>query len=449
MSSTNPKDILEKNDIRLFSPEELNTIFTNLKQSIQTGAQRPKDAPVITDNPDGGLGAIPSGVEPITQEQINQVPNESIALTAACGGTNWIFTIARKNEDGSVDLADPVIKPIPETHRKHTFDSLMDVIGQHLAGVAKKYHVQDTHHLPIAVSFGFPQVNLRLENGDIDARITCGELPKKWYITDCSISVDPENQPSLTALLRAKLTKYGVQAPGRIVMVNDTVAVALDVQYDASEHKELPVGFVFGTGTNAAMYGDEEKGILNLEAGHSAPIEADDIYKIMEQRGYTNTEHAVMEHWTGGAHVPYRMAAALELLKEDFGDRWQEWAEEIIGNQHQALISDIAQGDFQYVYTLNPTPEEAGILQELAKWALAQAGQSIGIMLAATASAAGYTEGTAYVPYEGSLMKKGYMVEAYAVETLDTLIPGQDLHPYTASGMIGVAKLALVKSYNR
>ncbi|MEK7540074.1 MAG: hypothetical protein AAB558_02395 [Patescibacteria group bacterium] len=47
-------------------------------------------------------------------------------------------------------------------------------------------------------------------------------------------------------------------------------------------------------------------------------------------------------------------------------------------------------------------------------------------------------------PFEGSVLGKGFEVKRQTLEVVKLLLPGLDLKPYEASGMVGVAKLAMV-----
>ncbi len=421
---------------RWFSHQEIRDIANRLSTAIQIGIDRQG----IPTRADGGVLAIPSHVTAISQSQIAQLPEDAVAITAACGGTNWIFTLARKQADGTVILEEASSDEMPEGERTHTFDSLMDLIAGNVARVAKQYGVEAHPHLAIGISFGFPQTNLKQENGDIDCRITMSHLPKKWIVTDCDDSVPAEQQPSLSDLLRTKLTALGITSPGAITIINDTVAVSLDVQHV----DDLPVGFVFGTGTNAALFVDSTKGILNLESGHM-PMEPDAVWEEMKRRGYITEERPVMEHWMGGGNLPYRIAAALYLV-EDMVPNAARFAEMFINTENQALISHLASSDFSDLQFAGVTPEEEDVLRSVCRRVLTQAGQVIGIMSAVVAEHAGYKQGSAHFPFEGSLMKKGYNVQRTALDTAELLIPGHQLQPYVATGMIGVAKLAMVQT---
>jgi hypothetical protein len=430
------KERFDAMGFRWFSHQEILDRANRLSTAIQIGVER-QGTPV---NTDGGVLAIPSHVTAISQDQIAALPEDAVAITATCGGTNWIFTLARKHADGTVILEEALSDEMPESNRTHTFETLMELIADNVARVAKQYNVTAVKNLPIGISFGFPQTNIKGDNGDVDSRITTPNLPKKWVVTDCDPSLPAEQQPSLADVLRAELIERGVQFPGAITIINDTVAVSLDVHHS----NDLAVGFVFGTGTNAALYVSEAKGILNLEAGHT-PMPVDEVWNEMQRRGYV-TENPSFEHWMGGGYLPYRIAAALYLLEDEIPQA-ARFAEMFINTENQALISHLAEGNFTDLQFAGLSEEEEDLLRSVSRRVLTQAGQVIGIMTAVVAERAGYKQGVAYFPYEGSLMKKGYNVQRTALDTAELLIPGHQLQPYIATGMVGVAKLAMVQTY--
>jgi hypothetical protein len=165
----------------------------------------------------------------------------------------------------------------------------------------------------------------------------------------------------------------------------------------------------------------------------------------MQRRGYV-TENPSFEHWMGGGYLPYRIAAALYLLEDEIPQA-ARFAEMFINTENQALISHLAEGNFTDLQFAGLSEEEEDLLRSVSRRVLTQAGQVIGIMTAVVAERAGYKQGVAYFPYEGSLMKKGYNVQRTALDTAELLIPGHQLQPYIATGMVGVAKLAMVQTY--
>lgn len=429
--------------VKKYTSEELHIFFSALVEKIRVGIER-AGAPTTTD---GGLMALPTSIEPISWTQVDEVPNGTPVITAACGGTNWVFAVATKHKDGHMELSEPVVRPIPEHQRQHTFQSLVDLIADEILVVGQEYDLLSTADLPIAISFGFPQHNVRTEEGDIDARLTTKLLPKFWQVTDLDESLAVEDQQSLTSLLRAALITRGFSSIGSIVFVNDTVAVALDVQHD--DGTDLPVGFVFGTGTNAAMWGGTKKGIVNLEIGHADILSEDTTLHMMREHDLVPNTNTIMEYWMGGGYLPGRLAAAVLCMENQLLDDAQI-AQSLLDSSNQAIISDLAAEDAHpQQLQLHVAPKDFLLLQEAARRVLAQAAQLIGIHIASVCSAVGYDSGLAHIPYEGSLLAKGYSVEKIALETVQQLLVGSNIQPYKASGILGIAKLALLKTQAR
>ncbi|OGY85813.1 MAG: hypothetical protein A2233_04445 [Candidatus Kerfeldbacteria bacterium RIFOXYA2_FULL_38_24] len=432
--------------IRAFTARELHQLMDDLSKAIEIGIKRegPKNAS------DHGLLAFPTGIKPISQDSLTAVPDGQKVITCACGGTNWVFTVATKQKDGNVKLGEESIRPILEQERVHTLASLIDIIATEIYKVAKIYDLLEVANLPIAVSFGFPQTTMVLKNGDIDARLNRKNLVKFWQITDIDETLAPEDQPSITEALRAALIKKGLKSVGAVVIVNDTVAVAFDVQHVAVQNKggDLPVGFVFGTGTNATMYSGDDKGFVNLEAGHAHIMPDNLVYQTMEKLQLIPECGREVEFWLGGGFLPARLAAMVHIFSDFFTDA-QQVSSVLTAGINQALISDIAQNISPKDIHLRVGPYEYRVLVEAAQRVLVQAGQLCAVMIASVASATGYQKGKAFVPYEGSLLGKGYQVAETTEKTLKILLPESDITPYHAFGLSGVAKLAMWRSLEK
>jgi hexokinase len=434
---------LDSLGVRPFTEVEMTAMYDALSQAIAIGITRTGEPTTA----DGGLLALPTGIEPISLDQVQQVPDGTPVITAACGGTNWMFAVATKQADGKMTLSEPVVRPIPEDERQHTFQSLIDLMADEILTVGREYHLLETSQLPIAISFGFPQHNVRTDDGDIDARLTSKQLPKFWQITDLDETLPVDQQVSLSGLLRESLLARGFVSIGSIVFVNDTVAVALDVQH--GDGADLPVGFVFGTGTNGAMFANTEKGIVNLEIGHAGVVPRDAVLDMMEQHQWVPNTHGIMEYWMGGGYLPGRCAATILGLRDQFIDA-DQLASSIVNSTNQAIVSDLADTTSSpQQLQLHVAPQEFAMIQTIAQRVLHQAGQLIGLHIAAVCQAVNYTTGSTHVPYEGSLLAKGYRVATITDATVKHLLPGSDITPYRASGILGIAKLALLKTQAR
>jgi hexokinase len=268
-----------------------------------------------------------------------------------------------------------------------------------------------------------------------------------WRITNCDESVPVESQPSLAELLRSELRDRGIVTNGRIVFANDTAAVVLDAE-SAPHIPTLPVGFVFGTGVNAAVYSNTERGIINLETGRGTFVPPDNVTEIMEQRGWVPKNSAELEHWIGGAYLPKRVAGYVLANADELTDA-EQVARKILTSDQQTLLSDIASGESPKNFGLHIGPSEYPTIRACVRTVMQQAGQLIGIHVAAVSSAIGYQHGKVIVPYEGSLYAKGHGIQQHAMQTVRMLLPDADMQLQHVSGMRGVAKLSLVLTHQR
>ncbi len=434
---------LDEIGLRPFTADEVRELADRLSKSISIGLKRPGEPT----NTDGGVLAAPTGVQHIKLAEVQKVPDHTRGITAACGGTNWIFAETQKEPNGQVTIGRSFVRKIPENERQHTYDSFTEIIADGIARVAKQCELLNEPTLPVSISLGFPQINTETADGDIDALIPRRKLPKFWEITDFTEAVPALQQPSLARLIKAKLKAKGVSGVGQLVMVNDTVAVALDVQHGGDEGEDAPVGFVFGTGTNGALFAGKKKGMVNLEIGHAEIMDQEPVLEVMQKRGWAPDTRPIMEYWMGGAFIPARVMAGVELLSEFVSDS-KAINKQITGSQNQALISDMAKGRQSPLVGLSLLADDYMVAQLCAKRALHQAAQLIGVHLATVCQAVKYTEGIAFIPYEGSVLGKGHHVKRKALETAKLLLPQLELKPYEASGMVGVAKLALVRLFS-
>lgn len=434
---------LDKVGLRLFTDDEIKAISERLKKTISIGLKR-KGKPVTTD---GGVLAAPSGIGLITARDMAKIPDHKRGITAACGGTNWIFAETQKEPNGEVVIGRSFVRFMPESERKHTYQSFIDIIASGIYKIAEECSLQHEKNLAISISLGFPQINSQAKNGDVDARFDRKKLPKFWEIIDYNEKIIPERQPSLAKLLRENLKSRGIKGVGRIAILNDTVAVAMDVRSENIMHS-LPAGFVFGTGTNGAMYGGAKKGMVNLEMGWAEVMEADEILRRMQRKGWAQHNGAVMEYWMGGTYIAKRMMAGIELL-DKFVSSSKEINKQILNSENKALISDMARGRESPLVGLSLPADDYLLAKICAKRALHQAAQVIGTQLAVVAEMSGCTRGTYSVPFEGSVLGKGYGVKKKALEVAKYLLPNLTLEPYEASGMVGVGKLAMARTFSK
>lgn len=422
-----------------FTEEELRGLSLRLSRSISIGLAR-TGAPTTTD---GGALAAPTGMQPITLEQVQQVPDGVRGITAACGGTNWVFAETRKEPSGQVTMGRSATRKFLENERQYTYDSFTEIIAEGIAGLAKECGLMNESTLPVSISLGFPQINTDTAEGDVDALLPRRKLPKFWVITDYDESVPALKQPSLAQLIKVKFTAKGISGVDQIVILNDTVAVALDVQHGGKDGADAPVGFVFGTGTNAALFAGQKKGLVNLEIGHTEVMEQDKVLEVMQRHGWVPENRSYMEYWMGGAFLSARVMAAVELVGELVSDA-AAINQQIAGSDNQSLVSELAQGGSA---GLSLADHDLKILQACSQRVLHQAAQLIGVHLVTVCQAAKAVTGAVSIPYEGSVLGKGFEVRQQALEVVKLLLPKMELKPYEASGMVGVAKLAMVRLF--
>jgi hexokinase len=217
----------------------------------------------------------------------------------------------------------------------------------------------------------------------------------------------------------------------------------------ASSDVILPVGFVFGTGSNAAMRD------VNTQASSVNLFEKDKVYQEMVDQGFVPAKPQ-MKLWMGGERIAYRVAAGMHLLAKEGlvrEDTANAVAKMIKENGKGLIVSNIMNGELSYDALIQAgipiTFSEYNLLKRSSEASLTQAGQAIGVMLATTIEAAGHTSGTAKVPVEGSVFWKAHGVREIAQETVKLLLPEVEVVPYEASGLQGIGKLALTYSHEK
>ncbi|GIW62144.1 MAG: hypothetical protein KatS3mg089_0996 [Patescibacteria group bacterium] len=436
----NETDALTEIGLREFSPQELTDAYKKLTRQIQIGITR-QGEPTTSD---GGVPAIPSCVEPITREQISSVPKGKRVLAGAYGGTSWLTAIAEKKEGVDVDLEVINNGSIPKTQRAHTLDEFVGLIADHMAHGIGDRDVSDI--TAVGGSVGFAYRSSKTERG-FDGQIY--EQPSNWRITDLDTSLSPEDQPYLGEKLLTALSYRGFPQVTEVYFQNDTNAVVHDVSSSQSD-VVIPVGFVFGTGSNAAI------GRFNLQESNTVVFKKDAILEKMAERGYVGSDKPLTKIWVGGDRIRFRIAAAMLLLGEKGilnRTHAEDLAEMLRDGENGTFVSDIASCNLDYLKLREKIPslslEEYGILLRSCRGGMRQAGQVIGVMIGSAVTAAGYEGGTVHLPVEGSVFWKGYNVQPTVEQTLDRLLPGNDLHFYPASGVRGISKLSLVYSHLR
>lgn len=350
----------------------------------------------------------------------------------------------KKKEGVDVELEVINNGSIPKSERAHRLDDFVGLIAEHITKGIDDRDVSDIK--AVGLSVGFAYRSSRTERG-FDGQIY--EQPSNWRITDLDTSRSPEEQPYLGEKLLTALSYQGLPQVTEVYFQNDTNAVVHDVSSSQSD-VVVPVGFVFGTGSNAAL------GRFNLQESNTVVFQKDAILEKMAERGYIGSDKPLTKIWVGGDRVRFRIAAAMLLLGENgilLKTHAESLAEMLRDGENGTFVSDIARGDLDYLKLREKIPslslEEYGILLRSCRRGMRQAGQVIGVMIGSAVSAAGYEGGSAHLPVEGSVFWKGYSVQSTVKETLNLLIPGNDIQFDPASGVRGISKLSLVYSHDR
>lgn len=413
-----------------------------LLDQIRIGMQRndPTQRPI-----DGGLATLPTLTHPITQEEWSKVNEGEQVIGCAFAGTNWISgSVTKRN--GQPEYTELVKKPIPIKERVMTYGQFVERMADQIEATHAK--LNSSIHT-VAISLGFQHENIQGKNGSIDARLLGEEPGKFWRITDFNSHKSDLLGKSILALLHSR----GLTSLDRVIFQNDTNSVSHHTTQ--TEAKKLPVGFVFGTGDNAAL---DDK---NLEAGYGLVDNEDMVFHEMKRRNLVphGEQRNIVEYRMGGDFVKFRAIAGLGLLQK-FGEINFVTSEYIIRallqNNDGALISKIASGTIDR-RTLNKTLKTHGFihdemyktLQLVAQTTLIQAGQLMGVMISAVTEAAGYSSGPATVNVEGAVYWDGYNVKEQADLTLKQLNRESDIQTIRAMGLIGVAQLGMVRSLSQ
>ena len=265
-------------------------------------------------------------------------------------------------------------------------------------------------------------------------------------MTDFDSTRKPEEHSRLGEALLQSLHYKGLPQVREVYFQNDTIAVAHDVSSDADV---LPVGFVFGTGSNASL------GRYNTQlSGQEGILPSDEISGRMMERGDVRNPRQ-LKVLVGGKRMANRVIAAAELMADRKIVRPESAKSigELVKQGNGTILSQIASGEVGYVELSKMYPltlDEYDTLRRSCRMVLNQAGQVIGVMVGSVVSAAGYPgRGETRLPVEGSVFWKGYNVKAKAGQTLNLLIPDNEISFHEASGIRGVSKLAMVHSQEK
>lgn len=425
------REELAKIGIKEFSDAQLTQAYGSFVNAIRIGKDR-KSEPTVQD---GGVFAIKTGIRPITPHEWNATPSGTRVLAASFGGTNWMTAVVEKGEDGTpkTQIIRKTIVPVME--RQRPFAGHIELMAHEFTEAAKIVDIRAIHG--VGISLGFGQINQEVAYG-VEAQFMSKKSARGWERTDFDENLPSNQQPFIGKALLEDLAKEGLLDITQVYFLNDTNSVVNNIQ-QSQDTFYLPVGFVFGTGTNAAF--DE----YNLETGTAQVILPDSVFAEMVRQQMVSASYNFVEYWMGGDYIKNRVACALRLLnrKKLVSEATSQRVEELLKEKGEALSS-----------LANETEQVTGDKQDqlfvrtCSQIALEQAGQLMGVNLAAVSKIAGYSEGKAMLPVEGSVYWKGFNVKERAKDTIKTCIPNNELVPFEASGMVGIAQLAMVRMSN-
>jgi hexokinase len=437
------EEYFEEIGLSEFSQEELDILRNQLKEAIQIGITR--DGPPIQE--DKGLLAIRTGVEPVTSEDWDRVPNGTSVIACAYAGSNWLTSIVRKSEDGSPETVAKVLSEIPEDKREMKFQDLIALMCDQIKSLREYITSEEI----VAVALGFAHLNKITDYG-VDAQFIRQDPAKFWFIVDYDKNVSPDKQPYIGESIVTYLKSLGLEQINSYYILNDTNSVASNVlaRRSGEGYEFLPVGFVFGTGDNASLKD------TNLEAGKAKILEPDAItLKMADENLLPVTREnlkkdCIVEFWMGGDFIRYRLACALLLLGEqELIKNSNDISEAIIRSKDSAILSEIASEkleshELSEILKVEVAEEDLSIIAECAQLVIKKASQLMAVMISGVVEAAGYKGEKADIPIEGSVYWDGYKVNEEVEKSLNILLPGNKLEPTKAVGYVGIAQLAMV-----
>lgn len=391
---------------------DINKIYQDLLNELKKGIAR---------DPNRKILAIETGIDPITLAEWKKVSVGKKVITGAYAGTNWITALVEKGTNGL-----PIYKELSKTvitSDKHniTIDDFVELMAQNVLFATKNLDLSNID--TVAIALGFSQRNQKTPYG-VEAQFNVKYPGKTWNILDFDESKTPEDQPFLGKILLEKLGNFGLKNFKYVFFENDTNAVSNYIN-DLTTDNSLGVGFVFGTGDNAAL------GSINFELGRLDLIEADEIYNALVKEKIFTDSFKKFEHWMGGHYIKRRLAMDMKLQGET------EVFDLIMANHDGTILSDIAAGLYNN--------QILGKAETSAQRILTETGQLIGITLAAVATTGLYNPNLpAILPVEGSVFWKGYKVREIAQDTLNSLIPNNKLQIVQAAGIIGIGQAACI-----
>lgn len=435
-------------DIRKFSSVELGMYFMGLKQEILIGLKR--NGPRVED--DGGLEAIDSTVKPVTGEQADKIPVDSMVIYGAYAGTNWITGLATKIGKNVIEQHLVTKSFLDKSTRSFSSrEEFAAMLGGQIKEAIETLNTSINKINTLAISFGFP-FKSEVTNYGRDAVLQIEHLTKSWYIRGASGMY-------LGKYVLEYLHKIGIDYIKKVYFANDTTAVSLDVSakyssVQAENMVSLPIGFVMGTGDNgsAVFEGYKNNNLINLEIGSATAVKADQVMERMIKEKTVPTKKAIIEYYMGGDYLLARLATSMFLLQENGAvknDYYNALLKYALGAKITSKLAarEVPAEDLSELFKFRVKADELFMLNEVAKRTIAKGGQAAGLMVAAVCDVAGWVDGLkGAIPVEGTVFSQGFGFRESVRKTMKLLVPKHKLIFVPGSGTRGISTEAMIKS---
>jgi hexokinase len=427
--------------LRRLTPAEVLQKTESLTNEISLGLNRSGPSTEA----DGGLLAIPVPVQIPTRSEIEATPDQTQVLAGAFAGTNWQIGVVTFKQ-GLMESEVVYQQAIPQNERQFSGRREFAQFMAQAVIRALDQSPETISHL-LAISFGFPQENVWRSYG-LEAILLRDSPSKFWSVTNGrGMHVGEE--------LLTILPEYGIHQFTKVFILNDTLAVALDRTVsaeDLDDNNLLLCGFVFGTGSNGCL---EHRGdLVNLELGRAQALGKDPILQLMLRQGLVpDTSRPLLEYHTGGDYILKKLACALTLAREGKIVSAEIGKAILASDIDPSLVSTLAVGQvpparLQQLLEISIGVGDFDLTQYCAQMIMTKAAQAAGIAIGAVAKNQGWTKGG--IPVEGAVFWKGQVSKRLSFaqkveETLDLIVPDHNFSLVPASGLRGIATLAMTQ----
>ncbi len=429
---------LDKIGLRPYTSDELSRAFATLTAALDTREKSPAlDIPRIT------------------WRDLAEVPVDEQAFVALWGGTNQRSGIITKESGRFLGETFSHHRIPKDTEsRTMTVHGLAEAIGDHLLGGFDEVHhrKEDYQHVKaMGVSLGFPILNT-VEDHGIDARPN--GKPSNWNLTDIDLEVPAEVQPALGPALISHLQANGLGVE-RVYFLHDTIATGNDVSDWDAHGDPVPVSFIGGTGTSAELHGET----LDISS-YTDILPGNLLQEYMTKNGKMPLGNA-LKYLTGGDRIRQRMVGAVSLLTEndpnlirtenlrDINTYLQTKKFNFFDGPRRPSDPKSAELFYDRLY-FKLEPQERELVEGITYRAYEQAGQVMGLMIAATLHQGGY-DGKGHLPFPvaGGVIQGNMLVQRKVLDTLAQFYPEAHIQLMNAYDDSGVGKFTLVQENHR